>query len=750
VTPDRPQLDQLLGRVPDPWRKPTVAGVLVAVGWPVGAAVLPNGLPVGIVLLGAVLGSLTGLTAMGLVLVYRASRIVNFAQAALGSAAGVLSVLVFTSWGVNYFLAFGLGLVAAAGAGALVEMAVVRRFFWAPRLILTLATIGLAQILGGFELLLPRAFGQPLVLNSFKTPLSGRFSVRPILFTGSHIFVLIVVPVVGLALAWFLRRTAAGTAIRAASENAERAMLMGIPVRQLSTAVWAIAAALSALTVMLTAPIQPLPPTVLAGPALLLAPLAAAVLARMESLPMAFAAGVGAGVLQQATFWSTSRGSLTDVAFLAIILGALVLQRHQLTRADDAALSSWVGASETPPVPAELRSLPEVVWGRRALVVGVVALAVALPGLLTVSQLSLVGTVALTYAIVGVSLVILTGWAGQLSLGQFAIAGVGAVAAANVLDAGADLLVALPAAGAAGALAALLVGLPALRIRGLFLGVTTLALAVAMSTFFLNPSYFEWALPSDIPRPVLLTRFDLADERTLYYFSLTVLALVVMAARGLRAGRPGRVLVAVRDNERAAQARGVHALRTKLMAFGVSGAVAGIAGCLHVLALQGISFGAYSPSQSFEAFSMVVIGGLTSVTGALVGAFALRGTEYAVGGGLQLIVTGTGVLLLLLVFPGGLGQLAVRVRQRVLRVVATRRDLVVPSLVADRRIEVAEPDGDLEGPGLEELLVAARSHAGAAAAGDEVDPETTRLRAEAAELRARVTELERLAGGRKR
>jgi hypothetical protein len=122
-----------------------------------------------------------------------------------------------------------------------------------------------------------------------------------------------------------------------------------------------------------------------------------------------------------------------------------------------------------------------------------------------------------------------------------------------------------------------------------------------------------------------------------------------------------------------------------------------------------------------------------------------------VGGGLQLIVTGSGVLLLLLVFPGGLGQLAVRLRQRVLRAVAARRGLVVPSLVADRRIDAVEPDTDLEGPGLEELLVAASSHAGAAASAVEGDDaETARLRTEAADLRARVEQLERLAGGRRR
>jgi branched-chain amino acid transport system permease protein len=725
----------------------TLGAVGLVVAWPVLAALLPHGMPPGIVLLGAVLGSLTGLTAMGLVLVYRASRVVNFAQAALGSAAGVFSVLIFTAWGVNYFVAFAIGIAAAAGAGAIVEISVVRRFFWSPRLILTLATIGLAQILGGVELILPKVFGQPLVVNSFRTPLSGRFNVEPILFAGSHILILVVVPTVGLGLAWFLRYTSLGTAIRATSENAERAMLLGLPVRRLSTTVWALAAVLSALTIMLTAPIQPVPPTVLAGPTLLLAPLAAAVVAKMESLPIAFGAGVAAGILQQTTFWNTSRASLTDVAFLVVILGGLLIQKHQLTRAEDAATSSWVGATETPAIPAELRSLPEVVWSRRIAMAGAIAAAVALPFMLTVSQVSLIGTIAVTYAVVGVSLVILTGWAGQLSLGQFAIAGVGAVAAANLLHNGADVLVAMAGAAVAGAIAALFVGLPALRIRGLFLGVTTLALAVAMSTFFLNPSYFPSVLPDSVRRPVVFTRFDLTDERTLYYACLAVLLLAVWAARGLRNGRPGRVLIAVRDNERAAQARGVHVLRVKLMAFAVSGAIAGVAGCLHVLALNGLSYGAYSPAQSFEAFSMVVIGGLTSVTGALVGAFALRGTEYLVGGGLQLVVTGAGVLVLLLVFPGGLGQLAVRVRQRLLRLVANRRGIDVPSLVADRR---NEPEPTEDAPELEQLLsldgtriassrVAVLNHDGA-----------DQLRTETEELRARVAELESLIGRSRR
>lgn len=761
--------------LPESTRLPAAIGVALLVGWPILNAVLPDGMPLGIVLLGAVLGSLTGMTAIGLVLVYRATRIVNFAQASLGSAAGVLSVMVFTTWGWNYFLSMFLGLVMAAVVGAGIEMVVIRRFFWAPRLILTLATIGLAQILGGVELALPSMFGKPLVTNSFTTPVGGSFTLDPIFFKGTHIMVLIVVPLVVAALAWFLRGTSAGMGIRAASENAERAMLLGVPVKRLSTIVWAIAASMSAMAVMLTAPIQPLPPTVLGGPAILLPALAAAVLGRMESLPRAFLAGIGLGILHQVVFWNTGRSSATDVVFLVVILAALLSQRDKLSRADDASMSSWVGAQETPPIPAQLRGLPEVIWTRRGLLVAVAALAIGLPALLSVSQLNLLGTVALTYAIVALSLVMLTGWSGQLSLGQFAIAGAGAVAAANVMDANLDLILALIASSVAGGVIALAVGLPALRIKGLFLGVTTLAFAIALSNYFLNTAYFGSILPSGLTRPVLLTRFDLANETTLYYFTLVVAVMTVGLARGLRAGRPGRVLVAVRDNERAAQARGVHTTRVKLMAFGASGAIAGLAGGLSMISLQGIPLGAFGSGQSFEAFSMVVIGGLTSVFGAFVGAFALRGAQYFLGGGLQLIVTGSGVLFLLLVFPGGLGQIALRIRDAFLRRVADRRGLVVPSLIADVRVE--EKDEEEDRPSLEELL--SGSDFGSTLLGTSTQATTStrepatsttitapvamidltalegsreveRLRAEAESMRSRLDELERLLEGERR
>jgi branched-chain amino acid transport system permease protein len=658
-----------------------IVGVLAA--WPVLHALLPDGLPAGVVLQGVVLGSLTGLSAVGLVLVYRACRIVNFAQAALGSAAGMLATQLFQQREWNYYVAFAMGIVVAALVGALADKLVIQRFFWAPRLVLTVATIGLAQILSGVELTLPSMFGGggPLggLSGGFKTPLDVQFTVAPLLFKGAHVQVLVVVPVVLALMTLFLRRSSVGVGIRASAANAERAMLLGIPVRRLSTVVWAVAAVLSALSAMLSAPLIGSGSNFTSGPGLLLPALAAAVLARMESLPRAMVAGIAVGVFQQGVFWNYSKASLVDVGLLFAILLGLLLQRDKLSRSDDALGASWSAAGETPPVPTPIAKLPEIVWGRRLLYVAVLALAIVVPNSMSPSQISLLGSVTLVYAVVAISLVVLTGWAGQISLGQFAIAGLGAVVCGDLVSkTGADLLFSLLAGSAAGMLVAVLIGLPALRVRGLFLGVTTLAFAVPLSTFVLNPANFASLIPQQVDRAVVLSRFDLHDERTLYYFCLVVLILALICVTGVRRSRAGRSMVAVRDNERAAAARGINVSRTKLTAFAVSGALAGLAGGMHAIVLDGVRAGTFVPGMGFEAFSMVVLGGATSLGGALAGAIFLRYAQYALTGGMQLIVTGAGVLFVLLVLPGGLAQVTAGLRKRVFSLVARMHRIELP------------------------------------------------------------------------
>ena len=653
-----------------------VVGVLGA--WAVLARVLSRGLPPGVILLGVVLGSLTALTAMGLVLVYRAARVINFAQVAIGSAAATLTLELVNIRHWSYWTSVGAGLAFAALLGAAVDLLVIRRFFTVPRLILTLATVGLAQVFAGIELGLPGLFDdtRSLLSGSMEVPIDFTREVKPILFSGGHFMIILAVPVVMAGLVFLVKGTAVGRGIRGASENIERARLSGVPVRHLSTGVWVLAALLSTLSAILALPVSGTVRGAAGEPTLLLPALAAAVLARMTSLPMAALSAIGLGVLQQSVFWTTGRAGLIDLAYLIVILVALPLQRDRSTRAESGALSSWVRVGDVPPIPAALRRLPEVVWSRRLLYVGVLGVVLLFRSAMSVQQLSLLGTVTVVYALVALSLVVLTGWTGQISLGQFAIVGVGAVAAGNLLaEAHADLFLALLGAGAAGLVTSVALGLPALRVRGLFLPVTTLALAVSMSSYFLNPTYVKSGIPGEVGRPVLLGQFDLTDEGNLFLFSVAVLAAAVAVVVSVRRRRPGRAWLAVRDNEWAAEARGVSLARTRLAAFAVSGALAGVAGGLHVVALNGVSVGTYAPSLSFEAFSMVVVGGLTSVWGAILGAVALRYAEYVVSGGLQLIVTGAGVLFLLLVFPGGLGEVGLRVRRFGLDRIARRRGL---------------------------------------------------------------------------
>ncbi|MHB1924697.1 MAG: ABC transporter permease subunit, partial [Acidimicrobiales bacterium] len=666
-------------------------GAAALVLWGISNALLPSGVPAGVILWGAVLGALSSLTAMGIVLVYRSSRIINFAQADIGGLAAAVAVVMVTGWHVSYFLALPIGLATALATGWLIDVVVVRRFFNAPRLILTVATIGIAQILGGLEIGLPSLFAHLQPLTTFKTPFRFQFSRFPFIFTGDHVLALAVVAVALAGLAWFFRRSDTGIGIRAAADSSERALLLGIPVRRLSTITWILAAGLSGVASMLSAPI--LGPNLggVSGPESLLAPLAAAVIARMESLPVTLAAGIGIGVFQQAVFWNYPRSSTVDLALFLLITAALLLQRKRLSRVDDRGLGGFVSVKEVRPTPRLLSGLPEVQTARLVtwLVAGV--LVVIVPLFLNNSKLTLIAYIAI-YGILAMSLLILTGWSGQISLGQFAFAGVGAAVTSSLLvHAGADLFLALLAGTAVGAVVAALVGIPAVRISGLFLAVETLAFGVPVNTFFLNAAYFPILTPAQVYRPVLLDRIDLAGPLAFYYFCLAVLVMAVVITRNYRRTRVGRAALAVRDNERGASAYAVPPVRAKLVAFAVSGGMAALAGGLYVIGLQGMPFSGFNPETSLVIFTIVVIGGLGSMTGPILGAIYVEGVEYFLHGALQLLATGAGLLLLLMFLPGGLGEVFFGFRDRLLRIIARRRGLSVPSL-AERPDYAPEPD----------------------------------------------------------
>lgn len=689
----------------DPRRAAVVvlgAAALVLAWW-VAEAVLPRGLPPGIVALGAVFGSLYALNAIGLVLVYRANRVINFAQAEFGSVAAVIGILLAVQWRWNFFLALGAGLVLAAAMGALVDATIIRRFRNAPRLILAVATIALAQVLAGVAVILPLLFGTSGP-GRFVVPFEARLTVFPVIFNASHVVALVAVPAVVVGLGAFLRWTDYGIGIRAAADNGDRAGLLGIPVSTLSTIVWSVAAVLSALVVLLRVPMQGFTSFTSVsggGASLLLFTLAAAVLGRMESLPRAGLAAVALGIFQEAVVWNWSNTTMVDATLILVILGSLLFQRDVFSRAAETGIATWRAMREVRPVPAELASLPEVRFGFGAVKVAVLTGAVGLPLVASPSQTG-AASLVLIYAIVAVSLFVLTGWAGHISLGQFALVGFGGATTAVLYGRHDwDIILATLAGIVVAALVALLLGLPALRIRGPFLAVTTLAFAVTSSTYFLQGRYVPWFVERRIDRPALLGTIALDGHRAMYYLALGALVLVLVGVSGIRHSRTGRAIVAVRDNELAAQAVSLDATRLKLTAFVISGAIAGFAGAVYVVHQGGLHGDAFTPETSLLLFSMVVIGGLGSLPGAVLGAVYIRGAEFFLPAGWSLVASGVGILVLLLLLPEGLGGLVYEVRDRYLRWVARRRGLVVASLGGEGHATEPLPSGtDLAGAGV--------------------------------------------------
>ena len=656
--------------------------------------------PYSVLFIGTVQGTTTALLAMGLILIYRTNRFVNFSYAAMGALPGAFALGLHLEQGMPFFAALVLAVVIGVVVGFLTEL-VIRRFKNSSRLIVTVASIGLAQIFGVLSLFANKSIGFISLAGGFTIPLDLRLTLEGGIktMTGDEILIIAVVPVVIAGLAWFLLRTDAGVAIRAAAENEDRALLLGIPVYKLGRIVWMIAGGLAALTYVLQAPSSGISPSVVsAGPAVLLPALAAAVVARLESLPLAFFAGIGLGMLDQLVRWNgTGSPSITTMFFLAVILVALLLQRASLSRAMNSESASFNAEGIVKPVPRELRHLPEVKYAKWALWTVTGLLFVFVPTMWGPSN-QLLAAIAMVWAMVGVSLVLLTGWGGHISLGQFAIAGVGGLLGGNLLlNTELDYFLVLLGAGAAGAATALVVGLPALRIRGLFLAVTTLAFAVALNSYVLNPDNFSSIIPNGIVRPILWERWDMERGYPMYAVCLVFLILSVLAARSIRGTRSGRVIIATRDNERAADSASVPTTKVKLTAFLVAGAIAGVAGALHVTILHGLNQGTYSPDMSLEVFSTAVIGGLGSVTGAIGGVlfFQYLGTITALGD-IRPLISGAGLLVVLLVFPGGLAQLAASLRDRYLRRVAEKHDILVPSLVADKRVDDDDDDAEEE------------------------------------------------------
>ena len=594
---------------------------------------------------GAVVASL----ALGLVLTHRSSGVVNFAHAAMGmyvafvyfefrETGDFIIPIIGLPTRVHLLarptLASALGFSAVVGTvlGLVVYALVFRPLRQAPALARVVASLGLLLYI------------QEIVRLRF--PVSGASVVRhrPVLterpiamfgttVTANRLLLTALVIATAALLAAVFRFTRFGLATRAAAGNEKGALLLGISPDRLASVCWAVASALAGFAVILIEPIAGLSPTTTT--LLVIPALAAALLGGLESFAIATVAGLLIGMVQSLILgwsvrpdthwipvWIPTTG-LQQLVPALIIIGVLVVRGDALP--DRAAVAGW----RLPPAPQ-----PRHVT---AWTVGLVGLVSA--GLLVLGSDYRHGLiVSMVFALLTLSVVVLTGFSGQISLAQLAFAGVAGFASIRLTEHHVPFPIALLLASLLATVLGVIVGYPATRVRGMSLAIATLAMAVAIEELVLASTTFSHGhAGSSAPRPYLFG-IDIGIGATgngnfrpaFGFFCLGVLTLASLAVINLRRNRTGLRWLAVRANERAAAAAGIDVTRAKLGAFAVSSFLAGLCGVLMAFSVTTLSPTSFLVIGSLVAVALTYLAGVSSVSGALVaGALAQAGIYTA-------------------------------------------------------------------------------------------------------------------------
>ena len=609
------------------------------------------------VLLGLATGALSALVGLGVVLVYRTSGVLNFAAGALGGIGAFVCYALREDHHAPMALALGAGLLVGALSGVLTffVIALLRGSSVLTKLVATLglfsAAQGLMVIVWGSDIRQPKSF-----LPTTQVALFGKLRI------GEDRLVLIaLVLVLAGALRFVYARSLFGLATAAVAENRRVAAGFGWSTSRVELINFTIAGVLSALAAILLAPIITLTPAVLS----------------VAVLPALAAALVGG--------FSSFSATVAAALFIGVVQSLVTLFQPDLATALDVGASSLTGLPQA--VPLVIILVFTVLSGRGRLQRGEQQARLPLPGGGRVSLVPLlaglaVGTVLLVQAeswadgliatfgmaIIVTSVVVVSGYAGQLSLCQYALAGFGAwVAARLVSSADVPFELALVAAVAATVVAGMLVALPALRTRGVNLAVATLALALLFHSLIFSNSGMTGGFTGTVVRPPTVFGVDVDPiTHPQRYGGLLLLAVLGtgLVAANLRRGRVGRRMLAVRSNERAAAALGVSIVEVKLYAFAVGAGVAAVGGVLLAFRQRNIQFAQFDVFGSILSVQYAVIGGLGWLSGAVVGAAAAPGAVVAtlvskiagevtdIGAWLAL-VAGVGVVLMLRQAPDG-------------------------------------------------------------------------------------------------
>ncbi|MGQ0432857.1 MAG: ABC transporter permease [Microthrixaceae bacterium] len=552
-------------------------------------------------LIGISAGCVFAIAASGLVLTYTTTGVFNFAHGAVG----MVSAFVYHQLRVDLGLPTPLAMLLVLGVFApLVGLALertMRSFRNAPAGTTLTVTIGLTILLIGVVQYLYQSDGEQRTSSYI-------FGDRAVSIVGARIrwdelaFLAVAVGV-AIGLRYLLKATRTGVAMRAVVDNADLAGLTGAPPLTIARTSWILGSVLATVAGILYAP------TAGALDAInltffVLAAYGAAVFGRLKSLALTFGGAIMLGVVQgyapiafpHTEVWNHLQVGVPGV-FLFLVLLALPDEKLSVGR---------IVGRDTPAVPGLRTSLT-----RAAIFVPAVALLASVAGdnILDLNR-------ALIYGVLLLSLVLLTGYSGQISLAQYVFFGLGAFAMGKV--AGGDSILGMGAAAAIAVPFGVVIALPALRLQGLYLALVTFALAQVSRDVIFQDSriYGRGSVP--------IGRLDLfgisfEGDRAFAVLCAVVFAAVAIGVLTLRRGPFGRRLAAMRDSQAACATLGLDVRRTKLTVFALSSAIAGLAGGLY----GGLGFTAsqldFEPLYNVLLFLFAFVGGITTITGALLG-----------------------------------------------------------------------------------------------------------------------------------
>jgi ABC-type branched-subunit amino acid transport system ATPase component/ABC-type branched-subunit amino acid transport system permease subunit len=611
--------------------------------------------------------------AIGIVVIFRASRVLNLAHGAMAMLPAYL-LYDMSRHGVPMIIGVPIAVASGGALGVLTERIFIRTL---RRQGPTAQTVGTIAMFGLVVAFVAKHYGTTPLIGPHIFPKGGVQLKGSILFYGD-IGLFVTAGLSATALLLLFKFTDLGLSLRGAADNRVAAALVGIDPDRSARVAWLLGGCLAGLAGILLGGVNNLSPYTLSLQ--MLPAFVAALIGGLGSLvgALAGAALVGGlqglipaialipGARQVAGQLGLSQLVLTIVALTVMYLRGGLYSSTDI-RAEQATGSAEITAGRRRFVPAQpvsmrpVAGLPIRVW-RYALLVALLVWPFLNP------PFSLLGDAiqAGLYVIAASSIVLLTGWVGQISLCQAAFVGIGAYSSALLIRGWdvpfpVNLLLAAVIAG----VAALVLGVVALRVRGLYLAVATLIFAYMADSYLFVAEWFTGSGGSSsakvkaVGNPGTSPFFDFSDRKTFYYVVLAVAAAVIFALLNLRDSKTGRAFFAIRGSETAAASLGIDVRRYKLVAFALSGAIAGLAGNLALVGSGTVVNAQFSISVSLLTLAIAVVGGLQSLGGCVAASIvfaALNELFFRVAAltGYLDVVSALLLAIVLLAYPGGL------------------------------------------------------------------------------------------------